>query len=66
MAKVKLSSKDLSILSDLLTYEQLAAKKSQMYANSLQDPEIKGFCKRLQERHTANFDTLFNFLNDNK
>lgn len=66
MAKISLSTKDLSILSDLLTYEQMAAKKSQMYANSLQDPEVKGFCKKLQEKHTANFDTLFSFLNSNK
>lgn len=66
MSKVTLSTKDLSMLSDLLTYEQLAAKKSEMYANMLHDPELKGLCRKLQEKHTANFDNLFDFLNNSK
>ncbi|MFW6312131.1 MAG: hypothetical protein ACOC1K_07850 [Nanoarchaeota archaeon] len=59
----KLSSKDLSIISDLLTYEQWAAKKSQLFSQSIQDPEIQGFCKKLQETHKKHFDAVFNFLN---
>lgn len=62
MSKVTLSEKDLSVLSDLLTYEQWAAKKSQMYGSSLQDPESKGLCKMCEQNHTKNFDKLYNFL----
>ena len=59
----KLSTKDLSALSDLLNYEKWASMKSQLYSQTLQDPEIKGLCKKLQDGHNKNFNTMFEFLN---
>lgn len=62
-SKVSLTQKDLGLLTDLLTYEQWAAKKCQMYGQSLTDPAIQGMCKTLEENHTKNFNELYNFLN---
>ena len=59
----KLSTKDLSALSDLLNYEKWASMKSQLYSETMQDAEIKGFCKKLQDGHNKNFNEMFNFLN---
>lgn len=58
-----LSQKDLGLLADLLNYEQLAAKKSKIYRESLTDPEMQDICKTLEENHTKNFNELYNFLN---
>ena len=60
---VSLSQKDLGVLSDLLTYEQLAAKKCKLYGESLKDPELAGMCRTLEENHTKNFNELYSFLN---
>lgn len=60
--KTSLTQKDLSLLSDLMTYEQWAAKKSQAYGKSLTDPVLQGICKTLEENHNKNFNELFNFL----
>lgn len=60
--KPTLSQKDLSLLSDLMSYEQLAATKSQMYSQSLTDPTLKEICKTLEQNHNKNFQDLFNLL----
>lgn len=60
---ITLSQKDLGAISDLLTYEQLAATKCKMYGKSLTDPELQSICKTLEENHTKNFNELYNFLN---
>lgn len=60
--QIKLSTKDLTLLSDLLTYEQLAAKKSQMYAQSIKDPALKELFETLEQNHNNNFQALFNLL----
>ena len=61
-AKTTLTQKDLSLLSDLMTYEQWAAKKSQAYSKSLTDPVLQGMCRTLEENHNKNFSELYNFL----
>ena len=60
--KISLSSKDLSLLNDLLSYEKLAAKKAQMYSQSLTDPTLKQMCKTLEDNHNKNFQALFSLL----
>jgi len=61
--KTMLTQKDLSLLTDLMTYEQWASKKSHMYGQSLSDPDLQGLCKTLEDNHTKNFNELYNFLN---
>lgn len=60
--KATMTEKDLSLLNDLLTYEQWACKKSQMYGKALTDPVLQGICRTLEENHTNNFNELYNFL----
>lgn len=60
--QITLSTKDLSLLSDLLTYEQLAATKSQLYSQSIKDPALKDLCKTLEQNHNNNFQALLNLL----
>jgi hypothetical protein len=58
-----LTQKDLGLLSDLLTYEQWAVKKCRMYGQTLTDPALQGLCRSLEERHSKNFNELYNYLN---
>ncbi len=60
---ITLTQKDLSLLSDLMTYEQWAAKKSKLCASMVKDADIQNICKTLEENHTKNFNELYNFLN---
>ena len=57
------TAKDLTVLSDILTYEQAAAKKSKMYSQSLTDPELQALATGLYERHQKRYKTLLDFLN---
>ena len=60
---ITLTDKDLSLISDLLTYEQWAIKKSALCADMVKDADIQNICKTLEENHTKNFNELYNFLN---
>lgn len=60
--KPALTTKDLSLLNDLLAYEQWAAKKSNMYGQSLTDQSLKDMCKTLEDNHNKNFEALFKLL----
>ena len=62
-AKAKMTQKDLSLISDLLSYEQWAMKKSAMYGGMLTEPALKDLCKTLETNHSKNFNDLFNYLN---
>ena len=57
------TAKDLTVLSDILTYEQAAAKKSKMYSQNLTDPDLQELAKGLCERHQKRYRTLLEFLN---
>lgn len=57
------TAKDLTVLGDILTYEQAAAKKSRMYSQSLTDPELQELTAGLYERHQKRYKTLLDFLN---
>ncbi|MFA5449401.1 MAG: hypothetical protein WC292_03075 [Clostridia bacterium] len=63
MASKKLTEKELGLISDLLTYEQWAMKKSGMYAGVLTEPALKDLCKSLETNHSKNFQNLYNYLN---
>lgn len=57
------TSKDLTVLGDILTYEQAAAKKSKMYSQTLTDPALQSLAMGLYERHQKRYMTLLEFLN---
>ncbi|NLU52641.1 MAG: hypothetical protein GXX10_07245 [Clostridiaceae bacterium] len=58
-----LSSKNLTILEDMLNYESLYYKKLNMYSQSCNDPQLKDVCNRAAQLHKQHFDLLFNYLN---
>lgn len=57
-----LSSKDLSGISDLLTYEHSACKKCASYAQSFTDPELQKFASKMADNHYNRFSSILAFL----
>lgn len=58
-----LTSKNLTILEDMMNYETLFYKKLDMYSQSVNDPQLKDLCTRAAQFHKQHFDILFNYLN---
>ncbi len=58
----QLSEKELSLLGDLLTDEQLLTKKFKMLAAQTQDTEIKQKFERISEQHQGHFNALYAHL----
>ena len=58
----QLSEKELSLLGDLLTDEQLLTKKFKMLAAQTQDTEIKQKFERISEQHLGHFNALYAHL----
>ena len=58
----QLSEKELSLLGDLLTDEQLLTKKFKMLADHTQDAEIKQKFERISEQHQGHFNALYAHL----
>ena len=58
----QLSEKELSLLGDLLTDEQLLTKKFKMLASQTQDTEIKQKFERISEQHQGHFNALYAHL----
>ena len=62
----KLDAKNLTYLDDALTYEALACKKCEQYANNLTDPAPKNLVTQLAQHHRQNYDNLLNYLNSHQ
>ena len=58
----QLSEKELSLLGDLLTDEQLLTKKFKMLSVQTQDTEIKQKFERISEQHQGHFNALYAHL----
>lgn len=58
-----LTSKNLTILEDMMNFETLFYKKMDMYAQSVNDPQLKDVCSKAAQLHKQHFDMLFNYLN---
>ncbi len=58
----QLSEKELSLLGDLLTDEQLLTKKFKMLAAQTQDTEIKQKFERISEQHQGHYNALYAHL----
>lgn len=58
----QLSEKELSLLGDLLTDEQLLTKKFKMLAAQTQDAEIKQKFERISEQHQGHYNALYAHL----
>lgn len=58
----KLSEKELSIIGDLLSDEELLTKKFKMLAAQTQDTEIKDKYERISEQHQGHYNALYEYL----
>lgn len=59
---VELSEKELSILNDSLTDEQLLVKKYKMLASQTTDKEISSKFEEISQRHQSHFNQLYSML----
>ncbi|MCX7772627.1 MAG: hypothetical protein N2376_05880 [Clostridia bacterium] len=57
-----LSSKNLTILEDMMNYESLSYKKLDLYSQSFNDPQLKDVCSKAAQLHKQHFELLLNYL----
>ncbi len=57
-----LTAKDLDVLSQVLTGEEMACKKARMYANTLTDAALAQEMERIATAHAERFSALFTML----
>ncbi|MBR2614767.1 MAG: spore coat protein [Clostridia bacterium] len=58
----KLTGKEVTIISDLLTMEESAIKKAKVYSKTLTSKELTEVFKTLEENHQKRFNDLLNLL----
>ena len=58
----QITEKELSAISDLLTYEQILVAKYNMAAQTTNDTALKDCYTRMTQRHQRHFDELYTNL----
>lgn len=62
----EIESKNLTIIEDQLKHEALAAKKSEIYADYFQDPELRSLAQQLSRHHRDHYNNLLGYLDTHK
>ncbi|MBO4252131.1 MAG: hypothetical protein J5911_05695 [Clostridia bacterium] len=62
MGKNMLTTKEATLLSDLLIYEESACKKARLYARTLTDKTLASKFNKLADHHEKRFNALFDLL----
>lgn len=57
-----LTTKEVTILADLLQYEESACKKARLYGRTLTDVKLAEHFNKIADNHERRFNTLFNLL----
>lgn len=57
-----LSEKELALINDSLSEEDLLVKKYQQLASQTQDPEISSKFQQIAQRHQKHFNDIFTLL----
>jgi len=60
---MQITSKELALLQDQMEAEYHANRKSSIYAQTMNDPNLKSLASTLAQHHRTRFDALYNFLN---
>lgn len=60
------TAKDLDVLSQILTGEEMACKKARIYANTLTDAALAQEMDKIACAHAERFNALFTMLNGGK
>ena len=58
----QISEKELNVVKDLLSGEELLVKKFQMLAEHAQNPEVKLKMEAIAKKHQGHFDELYEKL----
>lgn len=61
-----LTAKDLDVLSQILTGEEIACKKARVYANTLTDAALADEMNRIADAHAQRFSALFTLIGGKK
>ncbi len=61
-----LTAKDLDVLSQILTGEEIACKKARVYANTLTDAALAEEMGRIADAHATRFTALYTLLGGKK
>ncbi|MBE5765990.1 MAG: hypothetical protein E7335_02270 [Clostridiales bacterium] len=56
-------AKSLTILEDQLQHEFLACKKARVYAQQMQDAQLRNVATQVANAHCQRFERLYNYLN---
>ena len=60
------TAKDLDVLSQILTGEEMACKKARIYANTLTDAALAQEMEKIAHAHAERFSALYTMLNGGK
>lgn len=58
----ELTSKELELISDALTYEGLICKKARAYSKTLTDVELSSCMTQIADEHEQRFNALLNLI----
>ena len=61
-----LTAKDVDVLTQILTGEEMACKKARIYANTLTDVALAQEMERIACAHAERFTALYTMLNGGK
>ena len=62
MSKNMLTTKEATLLSDLLIYEESACKKARLYAKSITDKQLAQKLNDIANSHQQRFNSLMGLL----
>ncbi len=57
-----LTTKEATLIHDLLTYEESACKKARLYARTLTDPKLAESFSKIADNHETRFNALFELI----
>ena len=61
-----LTAKDLDVLSQILTGEEIACKKARVYARTLTDVALASEMERIAAAHAERFSALYSLIGGKK
>ena len=62
LSKNMLTTKEATLISDLLTFEECACKKARLYARTLTDQRLAEEIGRIADNHEKRFNALLDLL----
>ena len=59
---MKLTEKEVNMISDLLTFESTVCKKARLYSKTITDGEIAAKMEQVANNHQKRFNSLLNII----